>query len=1043
MAFLRDLVWGLRSHIAGYPRSDWEAAGITSATELDLWTRIRAASPSQVQAWRKVTSGFGEAQAWASRQINPAGASDWKQVASGLAEVDSWRRIGVTTTAAVSQWKAVCGGIEEVVFWQRLGVAPTRVTDYRSRGVQPDLRRSWRRLGIEGVEEIARWTERGFDPTGARPWVRARVTPEDAAPWHGVGMQERSSRRWRKAGIPAAEAAQWVVARLDPRRASSWKSAGYAVADAITWVEAGKRPRDADGWSAIGVRSATEASAWEKAVGTQTAAERWRGAGVSNPHEAREWADLFKSLDAARRWIEQELTPQEAFAWSQANLGDEWIAVGDLAVAAAWHRERFSPEEYRRWRGISEDPLIAARWRGAVGGVVEVAEAWKAARLHDPDAARSLISEKVTPTEFSEWRRLGAEDAHAVLSWRRRWEGDVGLASSWVDRLGELLAGAAEWFEFAAGDVELAARWRALGASTPADAELWRTAGFKLTDAELWTTVGVGLPESASRWRDAGYSPQGAREWLTEEVDTVDAALAMRTADVSPAGFAEWKKLGATEPAEVAAWSARWALPEATRWRQYGESLDDAWGWRSLTDGREELAERWRAIGPWSARDAVRLVDAINAPSLAAATNVFEEFLALGVAAPDVLAWVSEFSLRTAVGWARAGFKDITVARRWRGARFSAERAATWAAVVDDPEDAGKWARLTGDDVKVAAKWRTTGFVSADDAAPFIKQGLEPAQVAAWAAIGVTTPADVVRWHEDWQLAEATAWTRRLAMPIDSAWEWRQFTNSDLDEARSWVSSAIATPAAATAWIKHGFNVGDARTWSRAGFDVVAAHAWRQADFAIGEAQEWRKVLADLEKSPSPLRADEWRRSRITAAQAGQWIKAEVATPARARQIGTIGLSAADYAALRNEHSAAELPAVLRREAITHAGLTLEDDVPTMQLEGRDPSGLEIEIRRVTAAAARAGEARVKVRHGWRHLSPAAVRAVPEARYVRGGEKAALLRLLWSDPPSELDETLGSEGAWELTDDGAATVLRLRAREGGDEFLILNEVAGS
>lgn len=383
------------------------------------------------------------------------------------------------------------------------------------------------------------------------------------------------------------------------------------------------------------------------------------------------------------------------------------------------------------------------------------------------------------------------------------------------------------------------------------------------------------------------------------------------------------------------------------------------------------------------------------------------------------------------------GFRDLDAAVLWRDGRFSPERARTWSAISDTPSAANAWSRLLADDASVAEQWREAGCASAGDAAPFVKAGLAVSDVASWRAAGVANADEIVAWATRWSVATAAEWTQALGQSIDAAWGWHEFTNGELPEASRWLKSGVPTAVNAATWLAGGFTAVDAQLWSSHGFDVDDAAVWAAGEYAPEDAASWRNALSHAHERPLPALADAWRSLGIHLVDAIDWLATDVRDPMRALSLSSIGLSAGAYDELRKEHSAAQLPAALRRQAVTYAGLGLEDDIVTLDITGEGVDLIPSAVSEVVSAAARAGEAAVKIRHGWPHLTPDAIAAIPDARYVRGGEKVSLLRMLAASGPAELRVGISSESAWSIVDGGNSTLLPLSPpADGTTEFLI-------
>lgn len=323
--------------------------------------------------------------------------------------------------------------------------------------------------------------------------------------------------------------------------------------------------------------------------------------------------------------------------------------------------------------------------------------------------------------------------------------------------------------------------------------------------------------------------------------------------------------------------------------------------------------------------------------------------------------------------------------------------------------------------------------------------GVHPVVAAEW--IGQFSAGTVVGWATHFESVDAAMrwkgsrfssiraanWAAVTADPVEAK-SWIRVTGKDPSAAAAWISVGVEASSRAAEFLDSALQPSDVGGWALLGVTTPDEIVRWGERWSLEVAGRWTRRLR-----LSVNGAWEWfGHGESDLDEAALWVTAGVDVPDRAGELSEIGLNAETYSEIRAATNDAELRSALRVAAVGNAGLTLEDGIVTFPIEGSDPESIEDRLRRVCDAAARAGESELQVRHGWPHLSLSAIEAVPEARYVRGMEKVALLRFLSTDPPPELDLTSGSDMGWGVADDGAVTTIRLRPNSSPEEFLVLD-----
>lgn len=258
---------------------------------------------------------------------------------------------------------------------------------------------------------------------------------------------------------------------------------------------------------------------------------------------------------------------------------------------------------------------------------------------------------------------------------------------------------------------------------------------------------------------------------------------------------------------------------------------------------------------------------------------------------------------------------------------------------------------------------------------------------------------------------------------MDLVLRWHQFAGQET--AAEFMSGGITEPDDAQRWLDAGFLAIDAAKWNTAQLDQSEAHCWMTAGLSHAQAIAWAGLTRD------PEMAKEWMAMCPgDPGTASLWAEAGVTSPSRAAELTTIGLTARSHAALAaagQQH--ADYEARLRTQAARHAGLDVaEDGTLLLDVSTTEPTSIPRRLEPVLAAAAEAGERSVRVRHGAPRLSPESVRQLPEARFVRGASKAAVLRFGWRQPEST---------QFRVAADGAHSEFAVEVSEFPSEFIHL------
>jgi hypothetical protein len=428
------------------------------------------------------------------------------------------------------------------------------------------------------------------------------------------------------------------------------------------------------------------------------------------------------------------------------------------------------------------------------------------------------------------------------------------------------------------------------------------------------------------------------------------------------AGFsaaeARWWRLIDVDPSVCDAWRAAVGDPDqATQWRQAGvSSADDASTLRSSQVDPSEAAV-WIRLGARSAGSLLRWRTRWDSPVAANWTS------RLGV------------DLETAWDWRDVAERDLEVASRLLNAGLSPDSARDWLSHGFSPAE--------------IVEWRNAGCDSTDLASRFAASGVTTGEALAWTKFGAKVDA-VLDWRSIMPIDEAQRWIEAVGS-LDSALHWQGFTTREV--AAEFVAGGVAEPEDGRRWLALEFNTGDAVSWHRTGLDAAAAAQWAAVGLTRMHAATWARAHDRRLRRPAngSLSALTLPRKPKLGTETG-------VTPARVVELRAIGLTADSHATLfRASRKSGDYAARLRVQAARHNGFDVAEDGTLVMDVGDTPSdAIPRRLRCAIAAAAAAGERTVRVRHGFPRLSPESVRQLPEARFVRGAAKAAVLQYGWA-----------------------------------------------
>jgi uncharacterized membrane protein YeaQ/YmgE (transglycosylase-associated protein family) len=637
-----------------------------------------------------------------------------------------------------------------------------------------------------------------------------------------------------------------------------------------------------------------------------------------------------------------------------------------------------------------------------------------------PAEVRQLRSSGLGVGESRRWAKaLATSSPQGILAERGKWE-SLDAAERWIL--------AHPW------SPDTAWRWAVTGLDVP---EAWRCerAGISPSQASAWVHQGFRFPQMM-RWIEAGCSDP-------------ELARGFEDTGIRPAEAVSWHRLlRAMAPSTVATWRDRWqGVEEAERWsRAHGGSIETAWRWRArdftLTTSIQrarilpaDVAARWRDAGFYQTPETVILGGEIEVPpsqvlkgSARWSVEEARRWVEAVVAPPaEAWAWRAELdgSLSQAKAWRRLGARR---AREVGGVREAAAEAGV--------EDAIAFAKRAGE--LGASNLRAITAWLASDEAPHALRWLEldAHAIFRWRRLGAirdkTLFNNTLRWGD---VATSEAWTDLADRDLDTAGRWHTATGGDAREAMAWRRATFDDPDEVSAWRDLDVSPATAGSWKTAGFPTPAdAGPWEMAGHAPQDAAGWRSAVGE------PSAADQWRRFGFgRPAEALGWTRAGVTDPSRARELATVGVDAATYAALAAQHVGEALRRALLEVTVQQAGLDIAGGVITVHVSGETDALPR--LRDVLDAAWRCGETAGRVRHGGAPLLIEAIAAVPGARYVRGGEKAQLWERLWrGEVPVVADAgrlDRGDTGPQELMSDGAETLVRLAENQAAEEFFVL------
>ena len=243
-------------------------------------------------------------------------------------------------------------------------------------------------------DEASAWLRTGLDSKGARPWLAARFSPQQAAEFHSRGVPVEVAVVVRDLGMPAAYGSVF----RDSTVVADWRERGFAIAEGLAWANTGVAPREAADWRDAGFDVARAARWRRDGVAPETAAA-WRDAGLE-PEEASEWR--ARGFDAA------DGTPWRRLGFDAETAGRWRVAAFNAETAAAWRRAGFTRAAVARWRAFGFAPDAAAERRRAG---LDAAAAFDAARA---EGGALLFFGASFPLRSVPWPGRRRED--------RRWE---------------------------------------------------------------------------------------------------------------------------------------------------------------------------------------------------------------------------------------------------------------------------------------------------------------------------------------------------------------------------------------------------------------------------------------------------------------------------------------------------------------------------------------------------------------------------------------------------------------------------------------------
>ncbi len=728
----------------------------------------------------------------------------------------------------------------------------------------------------------------------------------------------------------------------DPSNAAAW-NALCSPEEALSWVRMGYDAAAAGRWKRHGF-DPLELSGWMR-VGVAATADilEWRHHGF-HPDSAKPWIAAGVSGAAeARRWREAFLSP---------------------ANRARWLKDGFSADDALRLRAAGVGHKDARAMRD-VGAPLDEIPQWVASDI-GPREAKQWIDAGVTAADCVAWSKQGGWKAF------RRWAGRAsvrdfkGFTAGWA-AAGASAAAATDWLAVT-NDPRIASQWTSLG--------------MQSATAREWVRAGFGHPADAEVWLRLGLEPRQAAAWAASAGSDAPAWYQATRGDL--ASVAAWRAAGAASGAEAWAWSHAGFVPaDLPEWTSISTDPAVCAAWRGAIAGAATQARRWIAAGVIVANDAAAMRAAGVDPSEAA------QWMHMGVvSAPEILRWRAQWPAAESGRWFSTLRADLTTCWQWRQLLDGdLDTAAAMRAAGFTPRDAHAWLER-GMPAGEAAAWRTLGCPSVEIAKHLAASGVTADEAGRWADIGVGLAA-IADWRSTMSAADAAMWVDAVGS-IERIAPWQRI--ADRQMAGELVRGGIDDPNDARRWLDAGFGTSAAISWKRSGLAVERASQWRDAGLTAEHAAAWGPIADD------PATAGEWMAACAGDAEAAQlWFTAGVASASRVSELLAIGLTARAHAELaRVSADAADYAARVRVQAARHSGLDVAaDGMLVLHVDDERAADIAGRLDAVLAAAARAGEHRLRVRHGAPRLSPESVRLLPEARFVRGAAKAAVLKYGW------------------------------------------------
>ena len=268
-------------------------------------------------------------------------------------------RSAVSSAIERARWVNVgVRDLDDLDAWYTAGVSKPGVAEQWLNVTARSLVATWRNRGFKSPAEAAPWAKAGFDPDGAREWVEAGNTVNQAIEWsaHGV-VFATGAACWGRLGV-----------RM-PEESGPWVEAGVtSSSDAGMWARlAVNGPDDVRHWLRAGVTDGADAVAWNRAGVHADQAEHhirsWRRAGVASGKGVASWVLAGVHCAEVPGWLAQGIAGgQELILWRALGVdGSE-----DLARSAygRHHRRRDRPGLGQGRGEVSRRPCGVAKGRG-------------------------------------------------------------------------------------------------------------------------------------------------------------------------------------------------------------------------------------------------------------------------------------------------------------------------------------------------------------------------------------------------------------------------------------------------------------------------------------------------------------------------------------------------------------------------------------------------------------------------------------------------------------------------------------------------------